>query len=104
MIYFDSAATTLQKPPRVAYAVQEAMRRCASVGRGGYAAAEAAAETVFACRTLAAQMFGATEEQVVFTMNATHGLNLAIETLVPEGGRVVISGFEHNAVTRPLYA
>ena len=46
MIYFDSAATTLQKPPRVAYAVQEAMRRCASVGRGGYAAAEAAAETV----------------------------------------------------------
>ena len=104
MIYFDSAATTLQKPPRVAYAVQEAMRRCASVGRGGYAAAEAAAETVFACRTLAAQMFGATEEQVVFTMNATHGLNIAIETLVPEGGRVVISGFEHNAVTRPLFA
>ena len=39
MIYFDSAATTLQKPPRVARAVQEAMHRCASVGRGGYAAA-----------------------------------------------------------------
>lgn len=104
MIYFDSAATTLQKPPRVARTVQEAMHRCASVGRGGYAAAEAAAQMVFDCRSLAAQLFGATEEQVVFTMNATHGLNIAIETLVPEGGRVVISGFEHNAVTRPLHA
>lgn len=104
MIYFDSAATTLQKPSRVAYTVQETMRRCASVGRGGYAAAAAAAEVVFDCRTLAAELFGATEEQVVFTMNATHGLNIAIETLVPESGHVVISGFEHNAVTRPLYA
>ena len=104
MIYFDSAATTLQKPPRVADTVREAMRRCASVGRGGYTAAAAAAETVFDCRALAAELFGATEEQVVFTMNATHGLNIAIETLVPENGHVVISGFEHNAVTRPLYA
>ena len=25
-------------------------------------------------------------EQVVFTMNATHGLNIAIKSLVPPGG------------------
>ena len=43
-------------------------------------------------------------EQVVFTMNATHGLNIAIKSLVPPGGRAVISGYEHNAVTRPLAA
>ena len=54
MIYFDSAATTLQKPPQVALAVQDAMRRCASVGRGGHKAAMAAAETVYSCRELAA--------------------------------------------------
>jgi len=35
-------------------------------------------------------------------MNATHALNIAIKSLVPKGGRVVISGYEHNAVTRPL--
>jgi len=35
-------------------------------------------------------------------MNATHGLNIAIRSVVPPGGRVVISGYEHNAVTRPL--
>ena len=104
MIYFDSAATTLQKPPQVALAVQDAMRRCASVGRGGHKAAMAAAETVYSCRELAAELLGAEAEQVIFTMNATHGLNIAVNTLVPMGGRVVVSCFEHNAVTRPLHA
>ena len=37
-------------------------------------------------------------------MNATHGLNIAIRSLVVPGSRVVISGYEHNAVCRPLYA
>lgn len=104
VIYFDSAATTLQKPPSVYAAVQRAMRTNASVGRGGHAAAEAAAQTVFSCRQEAAALFDAAPEQVVFTMNATHGLNLAIHSLVTSGARVVISGFEHNAVLRPLYA
>lgn len=104
MIYFDSAATTLQKPPSVAEAVRRAIVTHASVGRGGYPAAERAAQTVFACRSLAAELFGAAPEQVVFTMNATHGLNLAIKTLVKPGDRVIVSGYEHNAVLRPLYA
>ena len=104
MIYFDSAATTLQKPPEVFRAVQSAMHRAASVGRGGHAAAQTAAKLVFDCRVLAGELFDADAEQVVFTMNATHGLNIAIRSVVPEGGRVVISGFEHNAVTRPLRA
>lgn len=104
MIYLDSAATTLQKPQSVARAVQYAIQHEASVGRGGHPAAMAAAETVFGCRELAGELFEAEPEQVVFTMNATHGLNIAIHTLVPQGGRVVISGFEHNAVTRPLHA
>ncbi|MBR1658729.1 MAG: aminotransferase class V-fold PLP-dependent enzyme, partial [Oscillospiraceae bacterium] len=43
-------------------------------------------------------------EQVVFTFNATHALNIAIRSLVRPGGRVLISGWEHNAVTRPLHA
>ena len=51
MIYFDSAATTLQKPESVYAAVQRTMRACASVGRGGHAAADAAARVVYACRT-----------------------------------------------------
>lgn len=103
MIYLDAAATTLQKPPMVAFWAQNAMRRFASPGRGGYRPAMQAADALYACREAAGELFACRPEQVVFTMNATHALNLAIRTLVSPGERVVISGFEHNAVTRPLH-
>lgn len=103
MIYLDSAATTLQKPPQVAQAMARASGRLGSPGRGGHAAAMAAAETAFACRSAAAEFFQAPEpERVVFTSNATHALNIALRTLVHPGCTVLISGFEHNAVTRTL--
>lgn len=102
MIYLDAAATTLQKPDTVRLAVLRAMQRCASVGRGGHPPAMEAAESVYRCRQIAAELFGAEAEQVVFTMNATHALNIAVRSLVHSGDEVVISGFEHNAVWRPL--
>lgn len=105
MIYLDNAATTFQKPAAVQRAVMQAMRTMSSPGRGGYAAAQQAEETLFRCRSAAAALFSVPSvEQVVFTMNATHALNIAIKSLVRPGGRVVISGYEHNAVTRPLHA
>ena len=104
MIYLDAAATTLQKPDTVRLAVLRAMQRCASVGRGGHPPAMEAAESVYRCRQIAAELFGAEAEQVVFTMNATHALNIAVRSLVRPGDEVVISGFEHNAVWRPLTA
>ena len=105
MIYLDSAATTFRKPPAVAAAVRHAMETMSSPGRGGYPAAMRAAETVFDCRMEVAELFRVSNpEQVVFTMNATHALNIAIKSLVKNGDRVVISGYEHNAVTRPLVA
>ena len=104
MIYLDNGATTLHKPQAVRAAVNRALLRCANPGRGGYPAAMEAAESVFRCRSLAGEMFDCPPERVVFTMNCTHGLNMAIRTLVRPGDRVVISGFEHNAVTRPLHA
>ena len=105
MIYFDAGATTLQKPEAVARAMYRAVGTLSSPGRGSYPATRAAEETDLRCRTLAAELFGVTDpEQVVFTSSATHGLNIAIKTLVKPGSRVVISGYEHNAVTRPLHA
>ena len=105
MIYLDSAATTLQKPPAVARAAAWAIQNLASPGRGGHLPARKAAETAFACRQAAADLFGVeSPEQVVFTFNATHGLNIAIRSLVKQGDKVLISPWEHNAVTRPLHA
>ena len=104
MIYLDSGATSFHKPPQVYRAVMDAMGSCANPGRGGYRAATTAARRIFACRESAAALFDCLPEQVVLTTSCTHGLNIAIRSLVKPGGRVVISGFEHNAVTRPLHA
>ena len=104
MIYLDSAATTLQKPARVGNAVARAVHTLASPGRGGHPAAQRAEQKAFDCREEAAALFGLKNpEQVVFTGSATHGLNIAIKSLVKPGDTVLISGYEHNAVTRPLH-
>lgn len=103
MIYLDAAATTLIKPPEVINAAARAMRTLGSPGRGGHDYAMRAAETAFLCRERAARLFNVENpEQVVFTMNATHALNIAIASLVKRGERVLISSWEHNAVYRPL--
>ena len=86
MIYLDNGATTLHKPKAVRLAVNRALLRCANPGRGGYPAAMEAAEAVFRCRNLAGELFDCPPERVVFTMNCTHGLNMAIRTLVHPGG------------------
>ena len=103
MIYLDNGATSFHKPALVYRAVTDAMGRCANPGRGGYGAAMEASRRVYACREAAAVLFDCQPEQVVLTSNCTHGLNIAIHSLVKPGSTVVVSGFEHNAVTRPLY-
>lgn len=105
MIFLDSAATTLQKPPSVGRAMVRALETAASPGRGGYPAAAWAAELVYRCRSAAAELFGVPEpDQVVLTSSATHALNIALRSLAGTGDRVVLSGYEHNAVTRTLTA
>ncbi len=103
MIYLDHGATSFPKMPQVRRAVENALLTCANPGRGGHTAAMAAAETVYSCREGAAKLFHCRPEQVVFTASCTQGLNMAIRTLVKPGDAVAISGFEHNAVTRPLH-
>ena len=104
MTYLDHGATSFPKPQCVTNAVVCAMENCTNPGRGGYEAAMRAARTVLNCRERAGKLFQCNPEQVVCTTSCTQGLNMAIHTLVKPGSRVVISGFEHNAVTRPLYA
>ena len=103
MTYLDNGATSFPKPQSVVNAMVCAMENCSNPGRGGYGAAMAGARTVLRCREEAGELFDCEPEQVVCTGSCTHGLNMAIGTLVKPGSRVVISGFEHNAVTRPLH-
>lgn len=103
MIYLDNAATTLVKPRAVGEAVRRALVSAAGYARGGYEAASRAGNLVYDCREQAAALFGLSDPaRVIFTLNATHALNLAIHALVRPGAKVAVSGFEHNAVMRPL--
>lgn len=104
LIYLDSAATSFYKPPTVARAMQKAMRTCAGYARGGHTPAMHAAEVVFDCRSGLAQLFGTTPDCVMFTLNATHALNYALHALCTPQTKVAVTGYEHNAVMRPLYA
>lgn len=103
MIYLDSAATSLLKPRSVAMAMQNALQTMASPGRGSHIAAQRAADKVFECRELVCRLFNFDKpERIVFTMNASHALNIAIRSLIKSGDTVCVSGYEHNSVTRTL--
>lgn len=106
MIYFDNAATTFPKPMAVKNAVDEALLRYgANPGRSGHELAAQTARRVYETREKAAAFFGAGDvEQVVFTQNCTHALNIVIKGLLRPGDHVIISDLEHNSVLRPIYA
>ena len=105
MIYFDNAATTFPKPQAVANALWDAVAHYGgNPSRSGHQIAMRTSEKVFAVRNRAAQFFGADVENVVFTMNCTHALNMAIKGIMADGGHIILSCLEHNSVFRPVYA
>lgn len=105
IIYLDNAATTFPKPPEVTAEVVRVTRsECGNPGRSSHRISIAAASTVYNCRVKIAELFGGNEENVVFTLNATGALNLAIKTTLKRGDHVLISDIEHNSVLRPIYA
>lgn len=106
MIYFDNAATTFPKPQSVAAAVKEGVVSYGgNPGRGGHAFSMKASKKIFQIRENIAEIFDAQVENIVFTSNCTHALNLAIKGLLgKKGGHVLTSNMEHNSVARPLYS
>lgn len=104
MIYFDNAATTLQKPNEVIEAVQKALLTLGNAGRGAHAPTLQAARTVYDTRVNLAKLFNiANPAQIAFTCNATEALNIAIQGLFKADDHVISSKAEHNSVLRPLY-
>ena len=104
MIYFENAATTLQKPNEVIEAVQKALITLGNAGRGAHAPTLQAARTVYDTRVKLAKLFNiANPAQIAFTCNATEALNIAIQGLFKAGDHVLSSEAEHNSVLRPLY-
>ncbi len=104
IVNFDNAATTFPKPVEVRTAVEQAVRRYASAGRGSHPLAKRGSELLYATREEVGAFFGAQPENVVLTANCTHALNLAIQGVMQGGGHIIVSEFDHNSVLRPVYA
>lgn len=101
-VYFDQAATSYPKPLPVLRAVNDALRIYGgNPGHGGHRMAMRAAEKVYETRQLAAALFGAEPENIIFTLNCTHALNIAIQGVMADGGHIVLSMLDHNASLRP---
>ncbi len=105
-IYFDNAATSFPKPPSVEKALLNFHRTIgASAGRGTYPRAMEAGRLLDDTRALLAQLFNIpTPKQIIYTLNASDALNLAIKGIDWQpGDSALVSAMEHNSVLRPLH-
>ena len=104
VIYMDNAATTMHKPKAVIDAVVAAMSSMGNAGRGANEASLSASRIIYDTRERLAKLFEAENpKQIVFTMNSTESLNIAIKGLIEPGDHVITTMLEHNSVLRPLY-
>ena len=104
MIYLDNAATTLKKPPCVMNAVINAMSTAGNASRGAHGSSLTASRMVYDARVKLAELFGCKRaDHVVFTVNSTEALNIAINGVLAKGDHVITTDLEHNSVLRPLY-
>lgn len=104
MIYFDNASTSYPKPEEVGKAVYRFITSIGgSPGRSAHKLSLQAGRIVYNTRELVSSLFGIEDPlSVIFTLNATMALNIAIKGLLKTGDRVVTTPFEHNSVLRPL--
>lgn len=103
MIYFDNSASSFVKPKSVQKAVLNALNLyTANPGRSGHKQALKTAIEVENVRNIVAHHVGTTADNIVFTLNCTDALNLAILGSFLPGGHVVCTENEHNSVVRPL--
>lgn len=104
-IYLDNAATSWPKPEAVYRAVDDYQRRLgAPAGRGAYSEAAETERIVAACRQKIAELIDVSDpKRIIFTLNGTDSLNLALHGILRPGDHVVTSVCEHNSVLRPLH-
>ena len=102
-IYLDQAATSFPKPEAV-YRETDRFARQVGIGndRGFYRESRRVAEIIERTRTGAAELLNCRGEDIVFTSGTTESLNTLLLGCLGEGDRVLISPFEHNALSRPL--
>ncbi len=105
-LYLDNAATSWPKPPCVEAAMRAFLAGDAgNPGRSAHRMAVGAERLLDRLRAQLARRFDAdSADRVVFTLNTTDSLNMAIKGVVRSGDHVITTVLEHNSVSRPLQA
>jgi len=104
MPYLDNAATSWPKPEAVYLVLDQFSRElAANPGRSGHRMAAASAQALERTRVLLAELFNAPDHRhVIFTLNCTDSLNLALKGLLKSGDHVLVDSMSHNSLIRPL--
>lgn len=104
MIYLDNAATSFPKPREVYEEVLKCMENyAANPGRGSHDMSIKASVKIMEARQEISEFFNIPNAlNLVFTSNATEGLNIAIKGMLKKRDHVISTVIEHNSVLRPL--
>lgn len=105
MIYLDNAATSFPKPETVYKSVDNILRNVGgNPGRASHRMALEASRVVFHAREALAGVIGCPDSsRVVFTKNATEGINIALKGFgLKPGDHVITTSFEHNSVYKTV--
>jgi len=104
MIYLDNAATSYPKPKEVGQAMLYFLEKVgANPGRSGHRLSIEAGRLLYQTRESLAELLNVIDPlRIIFTLNVTEALNLALKGLLRPGDQVVTSSMEHNSVMRPL--
>lgn len=113
-LYLDNAATSFPKPSTVPEAMVDYLTRVGgTAGRGNYLEARRGADIIRLCRERLAQLLAVDHpDHIIFTLNTSDALNLAIRGVIEHHllarpaapPHVVTSALDHNSVLRPLNA
>src|SRR5678816_2069859 len=113
-LYLDNAATSFPKPPCVHEAMVHYMTQVGgTAGRGTYAEACEGARVIATCRRRICDFIhGESPDHVVFALNTSDALNLAIGGIVSQRRidspsrpiHLVTTALDHNSVLRPYTA
>jgi len=106
IVYMDNAATSWPKPPCVVESIVSFINEVgANPGRSAHRLSIESGRIVYNTREAIAELFGAPDPlSVVFGLNVTEALNLAIRGLLSSGDHVITGSLEHNSMMRPLRA
>ena len=104
MPYLDNAATSWPKPEQVYQVVDAFMREtAANPGRSGHRMASASSQAIDEARVLLAELFNSPDhKRIIFTLNCTDSLNMALKGFLKPGDHVLADAMSHNSLVRPL--